>query len=108
MNQACVAASEFRSERDALAARVARLEKALRFQDPRNASERYERIADDFEKETGHPAPGRDMAAARGGLSWQEEKDRNEKWRPFVNAWHERWFDAALAHPSGDGVKADG
>jgi hypothetical protein len=79
--------------------RIADLEAALRFQDPRNASARYDRIADDFHRETGLWPPGRDAPAAMG-LPESLREEAQAKWRPFVDAWHERWFDAALSAPA--------
>lgn len=75
-----------------------RLRDALRFQDPRNAAERYDRIADDFERETGLWPPGRSRAAAMGPDPRQEEAFA--AWRKFCDAWHERWFDRALSEPA--------
>lgn len=82
-------------------ARVKRLEEALRFQDPRNAAERYEVIARDFNRETGFFAPGKSMPAAMGAYTEEEEKKRQALWRSFVNRWHEEWFDAALKDTEG-------
>lgn len=73
----------------------ARLEEALRFCDPRNATERYDRIADDFHRETGLWPPGRSRPAAMGPDPDAERANRT--WRTYVDAWHEHWFDAALA-----------
>jgi hypothetical protein len=81
-----------RAERDAL-------REALRVQDPRNANERYERIAADFEKETGLIAPGKDVHAAMS-YSAEDEAKRQQLWRPFVDRWHEQFFDAVLSTPS--------
>lgn len=80
-----------------LRAELERVRGALRLQDPRNATERYEAIARDFNRETGFFAPGKSMPAAMGGLSEEDENRRQALWRPFVNRWHEQWFDAALA-----------
>jgi exonuclease VII small subunit len=73
MNQACVAASEFRAERDALAARVARLEEAALALC--KTLRRY------------HDGPYECDSAEHADLEY---------------------LLAALAHPSGDGVKAEG
>lgn len=84
--------------------REAALREALRFQDPRNATERYDRIADDFYRETRMWPPGRSRPAAMGGDPDGESVARYQAWRAFVNAWHERWFDAALTtSEKGDG-----
>lgn len=95
-----LAASWKRAE-DELAAITAerdRLRAALRFQDPRNAAERYDRIADDFYRETGWWAPGRSIPAAfNHAYSEAEDDERHRKWREFCNRWHERFFDEALA-----------
>lgn len=78
-------------------ARVKELEEALRIQDPRNASERYDLIADDFYRKTGWWAPGRSIPAAVGLVySEEEEAIRAKEWRAFCNKWHEDFFDAAL------------
>lgn len=74
----------------------ARLREALRLQDPRNATERYELIADAFTAKTGHPAPGRSMPAAMAYLP-DDDDARQRLWRTFCNEWHESFFDTALA-----------
>lgn len=88
-----------RAERDAAREEVGRLREALRFQDPRNATERYERIADDFYRETHLWPPGRSRAAAMGPAysSDEEEKNVQRDWRVFVDRWHERFFERALS-----------
>jgi hypothetical protein len=88
-----------------LAARVEELTEALRFQDPRNATARYDEIADAFEKATGLRAPGRSYPLEMGPDTHPEDAWR--AWRGFVNGWHEAWFDAALSsaptEPKGKG-----
>lgn len=72
------------------------VEEATRLNDPRNASERYDRIAEDFHRATGLFAPGKSVPLAMH----YSERDRfmaEEKWRPFVNAWHERQADEVAA-----------
>ena len=91
-----------RASEEALAERVKRLEGALRFQDPRNASERYDRIADDFFRETGRWPPGRSMPAAMGGDPF-DPMETQQMWRKFCNEWHEKFFDDALSTPSPTG-----
>lgn len=81
---------------DHLSATNARLIEALRIQDPRNATARYDMIADAFWKETGLWPPGRSAAPAMGiPESQREEAEKN--WRPFVNRWHEDFFDRVLS-----------
>lgn len=95
----CDDRNAFEKGRDEGAAQCAALREALRIQDPRNATECFERMASDFRKETGLMAPGKDVHPARS--YGDEDEDRRRKlWRPFVNAWHERFFDAALASTS--------
>lgn len=90
---------EFRNrpyvENKRLRAENQRLREALRLQDPRNASECFERIAADFQRKTGLMAPGKDVHPA---MNYGQEDDdkRRALWRSFVNEWHERFFDAAL------------
>lgn len=85
-----------------LEARLAGAVEALRLQDPRNAAERYDRIADDFKRETGLWAPGRSIPAAVGlSYSDAEDAERHQRWRAFVNAWHERCFDAVILRAEG-------
>lgn len=79
----------------ALEEKARRAEEALRFQDPRNATERYDRIADDFYRLTGRWPPGRSRPAAMGADPDGDATGR--AWRDFCNDWHERWFDDALA-----------
>lgn len=76
-------------------ARVTKLEEALRVQDPRNASARYDMIADAFYLSTGLWPPGRSAPPAMGIPEAQREEAQT-RWRPFVDAWHEAFFDAAL------------
>lgn len=77
----------------------AAMREALRFQDPRNATARYDRIADEFYSSTGLWPPGRSRAAEMGVDHREEEAHR--EWRKFVDKWHEDWFDAALAPNAG-------
>lgn len=81
---------------DHLSAANARLIEALRIQDPRNATARYDMIADAFWKETGLWPPGRSAAPAMG-IPESQREEAEKKWRPFVDRWHEDFFDAALS-----------
>ena len=90
-------------ERDALKAQlvardaeIGRLRAALAFQDPRNATARYDRIADEFYAETGMWPPGRSRAPEMGSDPHPPD-EVHRAWRDFCNKWHERWFDQALA-----------
>lgn len=94
----CPSALELRELLDAALAREAMLREALRFQDPRNSTERYDRIADDFYRETGLWPPGRSRAAEMG-TDPTDPAFIQKRWREFCNEWHERWFDAALSQP---------
>jgi hypothetical protein len=90
--------------RDAMAAALREAKKYADELDPRNASERYDAIADAFYRETRLWPPGRSMPMAMGGVSEKDEKRAREEWSPFCNRWHERRadeirtvIDAALA-----------
>jgi hypothetical protein len=79
-----------------------RLREALRLLDPRNANELFERIAADFHKKTGLMAPGKSVPPGLG-MTTRQEVLRDSKWRPFVNEWHERFFDSLALAPAEDG-----
>lgn len=91
--------------------RVVQLEAALRFQDPRNATERYDRIADDFVRATGLWPPGRSRPLEMGLQSVHDIDRAHQEWRTFVNKWHERWFDRVLStestHPENVSMKEE-
>lgn len=93
---------DVKDERDSLRSRVATLEEALRLMDPRNAAERYDRIAEDFYKATGLMAPGKSTPLAMQYSNADHERSQRE-WRPFVDSWNEKFFDAALAQTKKDG-----
>ncbi len=63
-----------------------------RVQDPRNAAETYDLIANAFERQyPNRTAPGRSRPLALGS---DEDPDATQRvWRAFVNAWHETHFD---------------
>lgn len=67
----------------------------IRLQDPRNAAERYDRIADAFEAKHHLLAPGRSRPPEIGADPSPDVTGL--MWRAFCNEWHEREFDEALA-----------
>jgi cell division protein FtsB len=76
-------------------AQIAKLREVLRLFAPANATETYDRIAEDFRRETGLVAPGKDVPAAMQYGAKQHDEARR-KWQPFVTRWWASQLDAAL------------
>lgn len=90
---------QVKRERDEARAACAAKNEALRLQDPRNSTERYERIADAFYDKHHRMAPGQSRPMEMGSDPDPDETQR--LWRAFCNEWHEAFFDAALSPTAG-------
>ncbi len=61
------------------------------------AGESYERVAEEFWRETGHMAPGKDAPAALGGASFEERSAAFRAWED--RKWAEAWAAAKAVVP---------